>query len=141
VLSESLNILWICSGITIAAGTNEVAMWALQLYIGFFPNFHSPFREPTTSIFRTVFSHGISVPLPTSWLSLGYFSSWAPEAPFFFHVMARYALALSHFLNTSSYLLILFRYWSLWVFGRYVCRYMIIAHRHHPFRYIFSTGM
>jgi hypothetical protein len=61
--------------LTVAAGTNEVAMWALQLYIGFFPNFHSPFREPTASIFRTVFSHGISVPPPTSWLSLGHFLS------------------------------------------------------------------
>jgi hypothetical protein len=61
--------------LTVAAGTNEVAMWALQLYIGFLPNFHSPFREPTASIFRTVFSHGISVPPPTSWLSLGHFSS------------------------------------------------------------------
>jgi hypothetical protein len=61
--------------LTVAAGTNEVAMWALQLYIGFLPNFHSPFREPTASILRTVFSHGISVPPPTSWLSLGHFSS------------------------------------------------------------------
>jgi hypothetical protein len=52
--------------LTEAAGTNEVAMWALQLYIGLLPNFHSPFREPTASIFRTVFSHGISVPPPTS---------------------------------------------------------------------------
>ena len=52
--------------LTVAAGTNEVALWALQLYIGFLPNFQSPFREPTTSIFRTVFSHGISVPPPTS---------------------------------------------------------------------------
>jgi hypothetical protein len=59
-------------------------MWALQLYIGFLPNFHSPFREPTTSIFRTVFSHGISIPPPTSQLSLGHFSSRAPGAPFFF---------------------------------------------------------
>jgi hypothetical protein len=68
---------------TVAAGTNEVAMWALQLYIGFFPNFHSPFREPTATIFRTVFSHGISVPPPTSWLSLGHFLPRAPGAPFF----------------------------------------------------------
>ena len=52
--------------LTVAAGTNEVAIWALQLYIGFWPNFHSPFREPMVSIFRTVFSHGISVPPPTS---------------------------------------------------------------------------
>ena len=79
-------------------------MWALQLYIGFLPNFHSPFREPTTSIFRTVFSHGISVPPPTSWLSLGHFSSWAPGAPIFYHT-ARYACALSHLSNTCSYLL------------------------------------
>jgi hypothetical protein len=90
--------------LTVAAGTNEVAMWALQLYIGFFPNFHSPFREPTTSIFRTVFSHGINIPPPTSWLSLGHFSSRAPGAPFF-HIMARYARALSHLSNTCSYLL------------------------------------
>jgi hypothetical protein len=61
--------------LTIAAGTNEVAMWALQLYIGLFPNFHSPFREPKVSIFQTVFSHGISIPSPTSQQSLGHFSS------------------------------------------------------------------
>ena len=79
-------------------------MWALQLYIVFFPNFHSPFREPTTSIFRTVFSHGISIPPPTSWLSLGHFSSRAPGAPFF-HIMARYARVLSHLSNTCSYFL------------------------------------
>jgi hypothetical protein len=59
-------------------------MWALQLYIRFSPNFHSSFREPTTSIFRTVFSHGISISPPTSWLSLGHFSSRAPGVPFFF---------------------------------------------------------
>jgi hypothetical protein len=63
ITQSPLDLLW---KLTVAAGTNEVAMWALQLYIGFFPNFHSPFREPTTSIFRTVFSHGISVPPPTS---------------------------------------------------------------------------
>jgi hypothetical protein len=45
------------------------------------------------------------------------------------------------FFNYKLIHLILFRYWSLWVFGRYVCRYMLIGHRHHPFRYIFSTGM
>jgi hypothetical protein len=61
--------------ITIAAGTNEVAMWALQLYIGLLPNFHSPFREPKVSVFQTVFSHGISVPSPTFQQSLGRFSS------------------------------------------------------------------
>jgi hypothetical protein len=69
--------------VTIAAGTNEVAMWALQLYIGLFPNFHSPFREPKVSIFQTVFSHEISIPPPTSQLSLGHFSSGAPGVPFF----------------------------------------------------------
>jgi hypothetical protein len=61
--------------VTVAAGTNEVAMWALQRYIGLLPNFHSPFREPKVSIFRTVFSHGFSIPPPTSQLSLGHFSS------------------------------------------------------------------
>ena len=37
MLSESLNLFSIRSGITVAAGTNEVAMWALQLYEGFLP--------------------------------------------------------------------------------------------------------
>jgi hypothetical protein len=113
-------------------------MWALQLYIGFLPNFHSSFREPTTSIFRTVFSHGISIPPPTSWLSLGHFSSRAPGAPFF-HIMARYARALSHLSNTCSYLLFLFRYCSLWVFGCSMCRYLISISPHHSFRYIYSA--
>jgi hypothetical protein len=36
---------------------------------------------------------------------------------------------------------ILFRYCSLWVFGCYMRRYLLISHQHHPFRYIFSTGM
>jgi hypothetical protein len=89
--------------LTVVAGTNEVAMWALQLYIGFSPNFHSPKREPTASIFRTVFSHGISIPPPTSWLFLGHFSSCAPGAPFY-HIMIRYARALSHLSNICSYL-------------------------------------
>jgi hypothetical protein len=35
--------------------------------------------------------------------------------------------------------LILFRYHSLWVFGCSVRRYLIISHRHHPFRYIYSA--
>ena len=61
--------------ITVAAGTNEVAMWALQLYIGLFPNFHSPFREPTVSIFQSVFSHGISI------LSLHHNSPWVAFHP------------------------------------------------------------
>jgi hypothetical protein len=120
--------------LTVATCTNEVAMWALPLYIGLFPNFHSPFQEPTASIFRTVFSHGISVPPPTSWLSLGHFSSRAPGAPLF-HIMARYARALSHLFG------ILFRYCSLWVFGCSVCRYLIIISSHHSFRYMLSTGM
>jgi hypothetical protein len=46
-----------CSGITVAAGTNEVAMWALQLYIGCFAKtstHHSgsprrPFSEPSSA--------------------------------------------------------------------------------------------
>jgi hypothetical protein len=104
MLSESLNLLSIRSGITVVAGTNEVAMWALQLYVGFFPNFHSSFREPTMSIFQTVFSHGINIPPPTSWLSLDHFLSWAPGAPIFSHT-DRYACALSHLSNTCSYLL------------------------------------
>jgi hypothetical protein len=89
--------------VTIAAGTNEVAMWALQLYIGLLPNFHSPFRESMASIFQTVFSHGISIPPPTSRLSLGHFPSRAPRVPFF-HTMVRYTCALSHLSNTCSYL-------------------------------------
>jgi hypothetical protein len=80
-----------------------VAMWALQLYIGLFPNFHSTFREPKVSIFQTVFSHGISILPPTSRLSLGHFSFEAPGA-YFFHIMVRYARAWSHFSNTCSYL-------------------------------------
>jgi hypothetical protein len=60
--------------LTVAAGTNEVAMWALQLYIALLPNFHSPFRELRASVFQTVFSHGISVPSPTFQQSRGRFS-------------------------------------------------------------------
>ena len=78
-------------------------MCALQLYIRFLPNFHSPFQEPTASILQTVFSRRISVPPPTSWLSLGHFSSRAPGAPFS-HTMPRYARALSHLSNICSYL-------------------------------------
>jgi hypothetical protein len=51
--------------VIIAASTNEVAMWAQQLYIGLLPNFHSPFQKPKVCVFQTVFSHGISVPSPT----------------------------------------------------------------------------
>jgi hypothetical protein len=125
---------------TVAAGTNEVAMWALQLYIGFLPNFHSPFREPTASIFRTVFSHGISVPPPTSWLSLGHLLPGALGVPFFSH-HDQVRMHIVTFVKYKLIPLILFRYCSLWVFGCYVCRYLLIGHRHHPFRYIFSTGM
>ena len=126
--------------VTVVAGTNEVAMWVLQLYIGLFPNFHSPFREPKVSVFQTVFSHEISVPSPTSQQSLGCFSSWAPRVPFFsFHGQVR-----THIVTFIKYMLIssiLFRYCLLWVFGCYVCRYLPITHQHHPFRYKFSTGM
>ena len=49
-------------------------------------------------------SYNIASPkAPTSWLSLDHFSSRAPGAPFF-HIMARYACALSHLSNTCSYL-------------------------------------
>jgi hypothetical protein len=128
-----------CSGITIAAGTNEVAMWALQLYIGFLPNFHSSFREPTIH-----FSNRLQ---PRDQRSAIYIM--AIPGPLFI-LGPRGALFSRHgqvrtrivtFFNYKLIHLILFRYWSLWVFGRYVCRYMIIGHRHHPFRYIFSTGM
>jgi hypothetical protein len=94
-------------------------MWALQLYIGFFlPNFHSLFREPTASIFRTVFSPGISIPPPTSWLSLGHFSSWAPGAPFFSHHGQVRTRIFHIFANTSSYLLITLQIlvtWGIWL--------------------------
>jgi hypothetical protein len=113
-------------------------MWALQLYIGFLPNFHSPFREPTTSILRTVFSHGISIPPPTSWLSLGHFSSRAPGT-LFSHIMARYARALSHLSKYMFIFVFLFRYCSLWVFGCSMCRYLISISPHHSFRYIYSA--
>jgi hypothetical protein len=73
------------------------------IYRVFAQNIHSPFREPTASILRTVFSHGISVPPPTSWLSLGHFLSWAPGAPFS-HIMPRYTGALAHLSNICSYL-------------------------------------
>jgi hypothetical protein len=93
-------------------------MWALQLYIGFLPNFYSPFREPTASILRTVFSHGISIPQPTSWLSLGHFLSRTPGALFFTSWPGTYAHCHIYLIHVH---LCFFRYCSLWVFGCFMC--------------------
>jgi hypothetical protein len=89
--------------LTVAAGTNEVAMWALQLYIGFFaklpPTIPGAHDVHSSNRLQPRDQH----PATYSWLSLGHFLPGAPEVPFF-HIMARYARTLSHLSNTSSYL-------------------------------------
>jgi hypothetical protein len=89
--------------ITIAASTNEVAMWALQLYIGLFaklpltiPGAHGVHfsirlqpRDQHPVIYIT------TVPGPLFILS--------PRGTIF-HTLIRYACAYSHLSNTCSYL-------------------------------------
>jgi hypothetical protein len=126
--------------LTIAAGTNEVAMWALQLYIGLFaklpltiPGAHGVHfsirlqpRDQHPIIYIT------AVPGPLFILSpRGTFFSYPGQVRMHIFTLIKYMLISS----------ILFRYCSLWVFGFHVCRYLIIIHRHNPFRYILSTGM
>jgi hypothetical protein len=135
-----MNMLEIRSGIAIATGTNEVAMWALQLYIGCFAKLplsipgahdvHSSNRLQPRDQHPTAYIMAVSRPL----FILG------PRGALF----SRYDQVRTRIVTVFKYKLIpliLFRYWSLWVFGCYVCRNMLIGHRHHPFRYISSTGM
>jgi hypothetical protein len=126
--------------VTIAAGTNEVAMWALQLYIGLFSKL--PLTIPG--------AHGVHFSIrlqprdqhPVIYITSSPWASFHPEPPghhFSYPGQVRMRIfTLIKYMLISS---ILFRYCSRWVFGFHVCRYLIIIHRHNPFRYILSTGM
>jgi hypothetical protein len=112
--------------LTTTAGTNEVALWALQLYIVPFPNFQDQFQELRASIFRSIFSHGIRIPPPTQSHSLGHHPSSAP-GEHFSHITPRYACSCSK-LSNNCYMFFIFRYCSRRVFIFYVCRYLVITH-------------
>jgi hypothetical protein len=71
--------------LTKTTGTNEVALWALQLYIVPLPNFQDQLQELRSSIFRSIFSHGIRIPPPTQSHPPGHHPSSAPEDAFFSH--------------------------------------------------------
>jgi hypothetical protein len=126
--------------VTIVVDTNEVAIWALQLYIGLFTKLpltilgaHSvrfsiclqP-RDQHPVIYITI------VPGPLFILSpRGTIFSYPGQVRMHIFTLIKYMLISS----------ILFKYCSRWVFGFHVCRYLIIIHRHNPFRYILGTGM
>jgi hypothetical protein len=69
--------------LTRTTGTNEVALWALQLYIVPLPNFQDQLQEILSSVFQSIFSHGIRIPPPTQSHSLGHHPSLASEDDFF----------------------------------------------------------
>jgi hypothetical protein len=126
--------------LTVAAGTNEVAMWALQLYIGFFAKL-----PPTIPRAHGVHSSNHLQPWdqhPAAYIMAisGPLFTRSPWGAFFPH-HGQVRTCIVTFVKYKLIPLILFRYCSLWVFGCYVCRYLLIGHRHHSFRYIFSTGM
>jgi hypothetical protein len=126
--------------ITIATSTNEVAMWALQLYIGLFSKL--PLTIPG--------AHGVHflIRLQPQDQHLVIYITTVPGTLFILsprgaifsypdQVHMRIFTLIKYMLISS----ILFRYCSRWVFGFHVYRYLIIIHRHNPFRYILSTGM
>jgi hypothetical protein len=126
--------------LTVAAGTNEVAMWALQLYIGVLPNFHSPFLGAHGVHFSNRLQPRDQRPAAYIMTIPGPLFTLSPRGTFFPH-HGQVRTRIVTFFKYKLIPLILFRYCSLWVFGCYVCRYLLIGHRRHPFRYIFSTGM
>jgi hypothetical protein len=89
--------------ITIAASTNEVAMWALQLYIGLFsklpltipgaPGVHFSIRLQPRDQHPVIYI--TTVPGPLFILS---------PRDAIFHTLIRYACAYSHLSNTCSYI-------------------------------------
>jgi hypothetical protein len=126
--------------LTVAAGTNEVAMWALQLYIALLTKL--PLTIPGAQSVR--FSNRLQPrdQRPVTYISAvpGSLFTMSPRGAFFPH-HGQVRTRIVTFVKYKLIPLILFRYCSLWVFGCYVCRYLLIGHRHHPFRYKFSTGM
>jgi hypothetical protein len=126
--------------ITIATSTNEVAMWALQLYIGLFsklqltipgvPGVHFLIRLHPQDQHPTIYI--TAVPGPLFILSpRGAIFSYPDQVHMRIFTFIIYMLIYS----------ILFRYCSRRVFGFHVCRYLVIIHRQNPFMYILSTGM
>jgi hypothetical protein len=123
--------------LTTTAGTNEVALWALQLYIVHFsklpdsilgaPGIHfSIHLQPRD---QDPVTYTIPFPGPLSILS--------PRGAFFSYSAQVRMLTL---LN-NCYMIFLFRYCSRRVFSFHVCRYLIITPQQYPFRYIIDTGM
>jgi hypothetical protein len=126
--------------VTIATSTNEVAMWALQLYIclivelpltilgalgvHFLIHLHPRDQHPVIYIMTV---HGPLFIL-SPWDAI---FSYPDQARMRTFKIIKYMLIYS----------ILVRYCSCQVFGFHVCRYLVIVHQHNPFRYILITGM
>jgi hypothetical protein len=111
--------------ITIAMGTNEVALWAHQPYIVPFSKLPHSVTGAQSLCFRSILSHGIMVPPSTQSHSLGHHLNLAP-GEHFSHVTSRYACSCSK-LSDSCYMFFIIRYCSRRVFGFYVCRYLVIT--------------
>jgi hypothetical protein len=126
--------------LTKTTSTNEVALWALQLYIVLFanipdsipgaPNIHFSIRlqprDQNPITYTIIFPRPLSILCPR-----GAFFSY-PHSGTHAHI---------HFLLNNCYMFFIFRYCSHQVFGFHVCRYLVILHQCYPFRYIIDTGM
>ena len=89
--------------VTIVAGTNEVAMWTLQLYIGLFSKLPLTISGAQGVHFSNRLQPWDQRPTTYIIVVLGWLFILSPGAPFF-HIMVRYARALSPLSNTCSYL-------------------------------------
>jgi hypothetical protein len=123
-----------------AAGTNEVALWALQLYI-------VPFSKLPCSITGAQSIHFLIHLQPRDQDPTTYTVTFPrvtihprPPGEHFSHITPRYACSCSK-LSNNCYMFFIFRYCSRRVFGFHVCRYLVITNQHNPFRYMIDTGM
>jgi hypothetical protein len=123
-----------------ATSTNEVAMWALQLYIGLsakLPNtipgasgVHFLIRLHPWDLHPAIYIK--TVPRPFFILS--------PQGTIFSYPIQVHMLMFK-FIKYMLVCSILFRYCSCRVFGFHVCRYLVIIHQCNPFSSTINTGM
>jgi hypothetical protein len=118
-------------------GTNEVALWALQLYIVHFSKLPDSIQGAPGIHFSICLHPRDQHPVIYTMTVPGPLFILSPRGPFFSYSAQVRMLTL---LNTR-YMIFLFRYCSRRVFVFHVCRYLIIISQQSSFRYILNTGM
>jgi hypothetical protein len=126
--------------LTMAAGTNEVALWAPQLYIVPFSKLPRSVTGAQSLCFLIHLQPWDQDPPPTQSHSLGHHPYWPRGSIFFSHITSRYACSCSK-LSNNCHMFFIFRYCSRRVFSFNVCRYLVITTQRNPFRYMINTSM